>query len=37
VQAKAPAGAVQADAMLMDALNPGSVWFDDVTYQRTSP
>jgi hypothetical protein len=37
VQAKVPAGAVQAEAMLMDALNPGSVWFDDVTYQRTSP
>lgn len=34
-QAKVPVGAVRGDAMLMDALDPGSVWFDDVTYQRT--
>jgi hypothetical protein len=36
VHAKVPAGAVQADGMLMDAFNSGSVWFDDVVYKHIS-
>lgn len=36
VRSKVPPTAVQGDAMLMDALDPGSVWFDDVTYKRLS-
>jgi hypothetical protein len=36
VKGVVPAGAAQADSMLMDAFNSGSVWFDDVVYKRIS-